>query len=69
MRDTAGPSREWYTVKEAAPVLQVSADTIRRWIAAGRLDAEQPGGPGTQVRISQKAVAKAKARPYGGMAA
>jgi excisionase family DNA binding protein len=31
------------TVREAAQVLRVSAQTLRRWVHAGRMDAIQPG--------------------------
>ena len=38
-----------YRVAEAADILGVSDDTLRRWIEAGRLEAEQDGSGRTRV--------------------
>jgi len=40
----------WLTVKEYADLMRVSEETVRRWIRAGHLKAEQHGKRG-QYRI------------------
>ncbi len=34
-------SRDWLTVKEFAELLQVSTGTVRNWVRAGRITADQ----------------------------
>ncbi|HVV76696.1 MAG TPA: TOBE domain-containing protein [Mycobacteriales bacterium] len=38
-----------YGIREAAELLHVSDDTVRRWIEAGRLQASQAGGSRTRI--------------------
>lgn len=47
---------EWLTVEEVAALLKVSAETVRRWIAGGKLRAAKPGGK--EWRISRAALAE-----------
>ena len=44
MRET-GPVTHTYRIAEAAALLGVSDDTVRRWIDQGRLEAVSDGGP------------------------
>jgi excisionase family DNA binding protein len=44
------------TVKQAAEWMQVSEDTIRRWVRSGRLPAFVEEEPGRTVRISPRAL-------------
>lgn len=39
-----GPERTAYKLSEVAEIVGVSAFTLRRWIKAGRLEAEDMGG-------------------------
>lgn len=45
-----------FSVTEAADLLGCSADTVRRLIAAGLLDAVQPLGKGGHVFVGRRAV-------------
>ena len=40
-----GPVTQTYRISEAAELLGVSDDTVRRWIDQGRLEASSDGGP------------------------
>ena len=46
----------WLTVTEVADHFRVDADTVRRWIKAGRLKGAQLGGPRTSFRIPRDEV-------------
>ena len=53
------------TVKAAAYEAGVSADTVRRWIDEGKLEAVQVG-PTDRIRIEREALARAmRPRPLG----
>lgn len=47
--------RDWLTLSEAASRLGVSADTVRRWIAGGKVKSWQPIPNGTH-RISASSI-------------
>lgn len=49
---TDAPVR-WVSVPEAATRLGVSAPTIRRWVATGRIRGWQPAGPHGVLRIRE----------------
>jgi len=59
------PERDWWSPKEAAHEIGVSEATVLRWIEGERLEATQPGGPGTHIRISREEVQRAKGRRKG----
>lgn len=43
LREKIAPQKEWVSIKEAARIKSVSQDTIRRHIAAGRIEARGTG--------------------------
>lgn len=45
--------REWWTVEQVAEELQVSQETVRRWIRGGSLNATALGGTKLGYRISR----------------
>jgi excisionase family DNA binding protein len=45
--------RAWLTVPQVAEELQVTVDTVRRWIRAGELPALLTGGQKTGYRIAR----------------
>ncbi len=57
--------RDWRSRKEAADDLGVSLDTIDRWIEMGRIQALQPGGPGTHVRVLVSEIERVMCREKG----
>lgn len=57
--------RDWCSRKEAAEALKISLDTLDRWIEGGRIQALQPGGPGTQLRIMLEELERVKRRERG----
>lgn len=52
LRADRGPDERWLTVYEAAAMTLQHPDTVRRWIAEGRLQAEDRGRMGLRVRES-----------------
>jgi excisionase family DNA binding protein len=46
----------YLTVSEAAELLRVNEETVRRWVRAGRLQAVMPGGRKAGYRISERLV-------------
>jgi MerR family copper efflux transcriptional regulator len=51
-------SDDWFTIERAAKHLGVSTRTLRRWIKAGKLEAElRPGPYGHQYLVPQSSVA------------
>jgi excisionase family DNA binding protein len=40
-----------YTVREAAALLKLDPQTVRRWVRAGRVESVQIGGKGGPIRI------------------
>src|SRR5215212_10288841 len=57
MESPTGTSRVGLSVHEAAQVLGVSRNTIRRWCASGRLRSERVGRPqGDSIRVFLDAV-------------
>ena len=49
---------EYITVTEAAQMLGVNAETIRRWIRSGKLKAYQKPGRGRALFVEKSAVEK-----------
>jgi excisionase family DNA binding protein len=47
-----------FSVREAAELLGCSTDTVRRLIAAGRLEAVQPLGKGGRVFVGRRSIAE-----------
>ncbi len=64
-------SRDFYTTSQAGRLLGVSDDTIRRWVAEGRIEAETT--PGGQMRIAAAEIRRVRAEgkllPHGAPAA
>lgn len=58
-------SRDWYSPKEAAPMLGIAERTLWEWLESGRIVALQPGGPGTHLRIPLSAIEAALQRRKG----
>lgn len=54
MLDQQGP--RWLTVEDVATRLQVSQETVRRWIRAGQLAVLDLGGPKAGYRIREDAL-------------
>jgi excisionase family DNA binding protein len=54
MHTTVRP--EYLSINQAAELLGVSPDTIRRRVDAGELPATQLGGPGSTIRIPADAL-------------
>lgn len=50
---TATENRDYYTIPEAARILDVSVATVSRWIAAGRLEAYRVGPRTIRIRKDQ----------------
>jgi excisionase family DNA binding protein len=55
MYTEASAGTEFLTVAEAADLLGVNHQTVRRKIAQGELPAVQLGGPGSHIRIPRDA--------------
>jgi excisionase family DNA binding protein len=47
-----------FSVREAAELLGCSSDTVRRLIAAGRVQAAQPLGKGGRVFVGRRSIAE-----------
>jgi excisionase family DNA binding protein len=47
-----------FSVREVAELLGCSTDTVRRLIAAGRLEAVQPLGKGGRVFVGRRSIAE-----------
>lgn len=60
-----GTDRSWWTRKEAARELEIHPETLDEWTRKGRIDATQPGGPGTQVRFAKSEVERVRMRGKG----
>jgi excisionase family DNA binding protein len=58
-------SERWLTVEDVASRLQVSQETVRRWIRAGRLPVLELGGSKAGYRIREDALAAFIAERYG----
>lgn len=58
----------WLTVDDVATRLQVSQETVRRWIRAGRLPVLDLGGPKAGYRIREDALEAFLAERYGTVA-
>lgn len=43
MGATITPAPQWVSITDAADRMKVSTDTIRRWVASGRMEAEGAG--------------------------
>ena len=56
---------EWLTVEQVAQLLQVNAETVRRWIRNGDLPVLDVGGPRTGYRIRRDALDAFMGRRYG----
>lgn len=57
----------WLTVEDVAKRLQVSAETVRRWIRAGQLPVLDLGGPKAGYRIKEDDLNAFLAARYGRM--
>lgn len=55
----------WLTVEEVATRLQVSQETVRRWIRAGHLPVLDLGGPKAGYRIREDALEAFVSARYG----
>ncbi len=55
----------WLTVEDVATQLQVSTETVRRWIRSGQLPVLDLGGPKAGYRIRGDALAAFLAERYG----
>ena len=55
MRTEIAAVQEFLTVAEAADLLGVNHQTVRRWISQGELPAVRLGGPGSHIRIPRDA--------------
>jgi excisionase family DNA binding protein len=58
----------WLTVEDVATQLQVSQETVRRWIRSGRLPVLDLGGPKAGYRIREDALEAFVAERYGPIA-
>lgn len=58
----------WLTVEEVATRLQVSQETVRRWIRGSQLPVLELGGPKTGYRIREDALEAFVAERYGPIA-
>ena len=59
MQDEARPGHsqaEWLTVEQVAELLQINAETVRRWIRGGELPVLDIGGPKAGYRIRRDAL-------------
>lgn len=54
-RPPASNQRDWYTTPEVAEVFEVSTETVRDWIAVGKLKAEKVN---TYNRVSKEEIAR-----------
>lgn len=62
-----GSEVEWLTVEDVSQQLQVSIETVRRWIRSGDLDVLQIGGRRGGYRIHPDALDRFIAARYGGL--
>jgi len=56
---------QWLTVEDVAARLQVSQETVRRWIRSGQLPVLELGGPKAGYRIREDALDAFIAERYG----
>lgn len=56
---------DWLTVEQAADLLQVAQETVRRWIRSGDLPVLDLGGPKTGYRIRKDELQKFIESRYG----
>jgi excisionase family DNA binding protein len=55
----SGRQQVWFTVSEIAAMLNVSARTVRRWAAAGKIKAVKIGGEGNwRIRMDNRILAE-----------
>jgi excisionase family DNA binding protein len=56
---------QWLTVREVAEELQVTEETVRRWIRAGELEVLELGGPRAGCRIRRDELERFIKQRYG----
>jgi excisionase family DNA binding protein len=59
---------KWLTVDDVATQLQVSQETVRRWIRSGKLPVLDLGGPKAGYRIREDVLEEFIAERYGHVA-